>query len=47
MEKNNYFSHISQSGETVSQRIETIDYPYVLIGENLAKGYTNAAAVVS
>lgn len=47
MGKNNYFSHISKSGETLAQRIQTIDYPYTLIGENLAKGYMDAASVVA
>lgn len=47
MQKNNYFSHVSKSGETLAQRIQSVDYPYTLIGENLAKGYMDAASVVT
>jgi uncharacterized protein YkwD len=33
----NHFSHTSLSGETLADRAKTINYPYTLIGENLAR----------
>lgn len=44
--QNNHFSHVSLSGEMLADRIQTIDYPYSLIGENLAKWYTGIVQVL-
>ncbi len=46
MEENNHFSHTSLSWETLVDRIQTIDYDYTLIGENLAKWYDDITQVL-
>jgi len=45
--QNKHFSHVSLSGESLEQRIESINYPYSLIGENLALWYTKIADVLT
>lgn len=42
-----HFSHVSLSGESLEQRIKTVDYPYSLIGENLASWYTDIVEVLA
>lgn len=46
LEENNHFSHTSLSWETLSDRIQTVDYEYTLIGENLAKWYNDIGQVL-
>jgi uncharacterized protein YkwD len=46
MATNNYFSHVSLDGRTFDQRIRAAGYPSPG-GENIAKGYTSAAAVMT
>lgn len=46
METNDHFSHTSLSWETLADRIKTVNYSYTLIGENLAKWYTDIAQVL-
>lgn len=46
MKENNHFSHASLSWETLADRIQTIDYDYTLIGENLAKWYNDIIQVL-
>jgi uncharacterized protein YkwD len=41
-----HFSHTSLSWEKLTDRIQTVTYPYALIGENLAKGYDDSEDVV-
>lgn len=47
MAKNNYFSHVSQNGDTFIDRIEDSGYTqYRTAGENLAAGYSTAIDAV-
>jgi uncharacterized protein YkwD len=46
LKENNHFSHTSLNWETLADRIQTIDYMYTLIGENLAKWYSDVAQVL-
>ncbi|WP_112180734.1 CAP domain-containing protein [Paraliobacillus zengyii] len=46
MEKNNYFSHYSQSGASLKERLEVNDEIYKLAGENIAAQYVDAPAAV-
>jgi len=39
MDKHNNFSHIWIHGDAIPERIAQVNYPYLLIGENLAKWY--------
>lgn len=41
-----HFDHISLSGESIEQRITTVDYDYRFLGENLAKWYDSITGVV-
>jgi uncharacterized protein YkwD len=38
MYKNNYFEHTSPEGQTLADRLKTINYAWKTIGENLALG---------
>ena len=46
MYNNNYFSHTSQDGRTMSDRIEKYCSSYMYKGENIAMGYGSPEAVV-
>ncbi|WP_047984580.1 CAP domain-containing protein [Ornithinibacillus californiensis] len=46
MAKNNYFSHYSQNGEGLKERLEEKDVYYFAAGENIAAQYVDAAAAV-
>jgi uncharacterized protein YkwD len=41
-----YFSHTSQDGRTMSQRITNAGYVWTFCGENIAQGYANETAVI-
>jgi len=41
MKKNRFFSHFSSSGKDVGERLEALDYPWEVIGENIAEGQKN------
>lgn len=47
MADRNYFSHTSLDGRVLSQRIDATGYAWSSIGENIAAGYPNVAAVVN
>ena len=46
MYTNNYFSHVSQDGRTMSDRIEKYTSSYGYKGENIALGYSTPEEVV-
>jgi hypothetical protein len=46
MSNNNYFSHTSQDGRTVGQRITAAGYDWNRCGENIARGYGSPEAVM-
>lgn len=46
MYTNNYFSHVSQDGRTMSDRIEKYTSSYGYKGENIASGYSTPEEVV-
>jgi uncharacterized protein YkwD len=46
MSDNNYFSHTSQDGRTVGQRITVAGYSWNRCGENIARGYSSPEAVM-
>jgi uncharacterized protein YkwD len=45
MAKNNYFSHTSQDGRTLSQRIDATGYRWSALAENIAAGYPSVQEV--
>lgn len=47
MADNNYFSHDSQDGRTMVDRINATGYAWSTIGENIAAGYGGVQSVVS
>jgi len=46
MAEKNYFSHTSQDGRTMVDRINATGYVWSTIGENIAAGYSTVNAVV-
>jgi uncharacterized protein YkwD len=46
MATNNYFAHESQDGRTPADRVSAAGYAWSAIGENIAAGYPDVAAVV-
>lgn len=46
MYTNNYFSHVSQDGRTLRDRIEKFSTNYNCMGENIAMGYETPESVV-
>jgi uncharacterized protein YkwD len=46
MATNNYFSHTSLDGRTLTNRIDATGYSWSNIGENIAAGYSTAELVV-
>ena len=46
MNNNNYFSHFSQNGDGLKERLTDSGLFYVAAGENIAAQYADAAAVV-
>jgi uncharacterized protein YkwD len=46
MSAKNYFEHDSKDGRTFADRIKAAGYSYSAAAENIAKGYSTAAAVV-
>lgn len=46
MEQNRYFSHTSPGYGTPFQMMKTLGISYISAGENIAKGYTDAQAVI-
>jgi len=47
MAENNYFSHTSQDGRTLSDRITAAGYTWNSAAENIAAGYSTAISVVA
>lgn len=47
MMSNNFFSHIGHDGRTLSQRVDATGYAWSRLGENIAAGYPDVAAVVA
>jgi len=45
--KNQYFSHNSPDGKKFSDWVKETDYNYVIVGENLATGFSSAEAVMA
>jgi uncharacterized protein YkwD len=46
MSTGNYFSHTSQDGRTLAQRINATGYAWVLLGENIAAGQRTVDSVM-
>ncbi|GAA0924359.1 hypothetical protein GCM10009558_106050 [Virgisporangium aurantiacum] len=46
MASNSYFSHTSQNGDEMADRIDASGYKWRSIGENIAKGQSTPAAVM-
>jgi uncharacterized protein YkwD len=46
MAANNYFSHTSLDGRSMSDRINATDYDWSTIGENIAAGYNTMQAAI-
>ncbi len=46
MFRRKYFSHLGRDGSEVSDRVRRAGYEWVIVGENIAKGYPSAEAVV-
>ena len=46
MADNNYFSHDSQDGRTMANRIDATGYAWSTIGENIAAGYSSVQSVI-
>jgi uncharacterized protein YkwD len=47
MAQNNYFSHTSLDGRTLSQRVLAAGYSYMAVGENIAAGQTTVESVMT
>jgi uncharacterized protein YkwD len=47
MATNNYFSHTSLDGRTLSQRVDATGYHWSMLGENIAAGQIGVDAVVN
>lgn len=47
MSAKNYFSHTSADGRSFGQRLKDSGFAFTMAGENIAKGYTSAQAVVN
>ena len=45
MSINDYFSHTSQDGRTLGDRVSAVGYDYCWAGENIAYGYSSQASV--
>ncbi len=43
----NYFSHTSQDGRTLSDRVDATGYLWNTLGENIAAGYSSVDAVMN
>jgi uncharacterized protein YkwD len=46
MAAKNYFSHTSQDGRTLAQRVDATGYVWTSLGENIAAGHASVNAVV-
>ena len=46
LQQNNLFSHTGASGSSVGERLTAAGYVWSTVGENIAAGYTDMAAVV-
>lgn len=46
MASNDYFSHTSRNGSTLSQRVDAQAYAWSTVGENIAAGYSGVVTVV-
>lgn len=46
MDKNSHFDHKGTDGSTVGSRVTDAGYPWKTVGENIANGYPDVAAVV-
>ncbi|GAB7089606.1 CAP domain-containing protein [Marinifilum fragile] len=47
MHENNFFSHESPDGSTLTKRLREVCYNYSKAGENIAKGYLNEQQVLN
>jgi uncharacterized protein YkwD len=47
MAQNNYFSHTSQDGRTMVQRVVATGYTYSALGENIAAGQSTVESVIT
>ncbi|MCY1633870.1 CAP domain-containing protein [Marinifilum sp. D737] len=46
MYENNFFSHESPKGSTLTTRLQKVEYNYATAGENIAYGYTSEQQVI-
>ncbi|MEE1945424.1 CAP domain-containing protein [Pedobacter sp. KR3-3] len=47
MNKNNFFTHVSSDGKTLSDRFDAVGYPWKAIAENIAKGQKDEQTVMN
>jgi len=47
MHHNGAWGHIGSDGSTLVQRVERTGYPWLALGENIAKGYTSPESVMA
>ncbi|MCT4601279.1 MAG: CAP domain-containing protein [Marinifilum sp.] len=47
MYENDYFSHKSPEGSTLTKRLQKVEYSYSTAGENIARGYTSEQQVMN
>lgn len=47
LQGNNLFSHTGANGSSVGDRLTAAGYPWSTVGENIAAGYADAAAVIA
>lgn len=47
MYENDFFSHTSSDGTTLSSRLQDVNYNYASAGENIAFGYTTEESVIN
>jgi uncharacterized protein YkwD len=47
MAANNLFSHVSSNGGNLAVRVDATGYEWLLLGENIAGGFSNASATVA
>ena len=45
--ENDYFSHNSPTGKKFSQWVKDVDYEYIIVGENLATGFSSNEAIMA
>ncbi len=47
MHHNGAWNHIGSDGSTLAERVDRTGYPWLALGENIAKGYTSPESVMA